>query len=127
MPTRFDLSKFTKQSRKALERAQNLAATLKHQHVDSEHTLVSMLEQDDSPVAALLNDIGADAKRVGRRLVERCLDSLLSSINSIHYRTPRVFAEDEQEANKHDQSPDTQPSIDVIEAATSFTFTLGEQ
>ena len=70
MPTRFDLSKFTKQSRKALERAQNLAATLKHQHVDSEHTLVSMLEQDDSPVAGLLNDIGADAKRIGRRLVD---------------------------------------------------------
>ena len=39
MTAKFDLSKFTQPARKMLERAQNLASTLKHQNVDIEHAL----------------------------------------------------------------------------------------
>ena len=70
MATKFDLSNFTQPARKVLERAQDLTSTLKHQHVDAEHTLVSMLELDDSPTAAHLETAGADPKRIGRRLID---------------------------------------------------------
>ncbi len=70
MATKFDLSAFTKQSRKALERGQNLASSLSHKHVDAEHTLVAMLEQDDSSAAAALSAVGANPKKIGRRLID---------------------------------------------------------
>ncbi len=70
MPKKFDLSQFTAKARTALERAQTLAATFKHSHVDIEHTLLAMLEQDDSMVVALLEKIGADPKAIGRKLID---------------------------------------------------------
>lgn len=70
MPKKFDLSQFTAKARTALERAQTLAATFKHSHVDIEHALLAMLEQDDSMVVALIEKIGADPKEIGRKLID---------------------------------------------------------
>ncbi len=70
MPTKFDLSKFTSKARKAMARAQELAADLEHRHVEIEHTLLAMLEQDDSIVDTMLQRIGVDTKKLGRSLIE---------------------------------------------------------
>ncbi len=70
MATKFDLSTFTASARKALERAQSLAAKLRHQHVDNEHVLVAILEEGDNVGRALLEQIGVDVKKVGLRMVE---------------------------------------------------------
>ncbi|MEM1347617.1 MAG: AAA family ATPase [Myxococcota bacterium] len=70
MATKFDLSKFTESARNTLERGQNLASTLRHQHVDAEHALLAILEQDDHPAKALLEATGADTKRLGRKLID---------------------------------------------------------
>jgi len=70
MATKFDLSKFTESARNTLERGQNLASTLRHQHVDAEHTLLAILEQDDHPAKDLLEATGADTKRLGRKLID---------------------------------------------------------
>ncbi len=81
MPQKFDLSQFTAKARTALERAQSLAGTLKHQHVDIEHTLLATLEQDDSIVVALLEKIGADPKAIGRKLIDE-LELIPKSVRS---------------------------------------------
>ncbi|RAL21767.1 type VI secretion system ATPase TssH [Lujinxingia litoralis] len=70
MPQKFDLSRFTQKARKALERAQSLAQTLRHDHVDLEHTLLAMLEQDDSVAQSLLENLGANPKALGRKLID---------------------------------------------------------
>ena len=70
MPTKFDLSKFTQPAKKMLERAQNLASTLKHQHVDIEHALVAALEEEDSAAKKALEALDANPNRIGRRLIE---------------------------------------------------------
>lgn len=70
MTAKFDLSKFTQPARKMLERAQNLASTLKHQNVDIEHALVAVLEEDDNVAKKALTAIDVDSKKVGRRLIE---------------------------------------------------------
>ncbi len=70
MPQKFELSRFTQKARKALERAQELAKKFRHQHVDVEHTLLAMLEQDDSVAGSLLEDVGVDPKPIGRQLID---------------------------------------------------------
>ncbi|RVU41473.1 AAA family ATPase [Lujinxingia sediminis] len=70
MPQKFDLSRFTQKARKALERAQGLAKTLRHDHVEVEHTLLAMLEQDDSVATSLLENLGANPKALGRKLID---------------------------------------------------------
>ncbi len=70
MTAKFDLSKFTQPARKMLERAQNLASTLKHQNVDIEHALVAILEEDENVAKKALNDLEIDIKKVGRKLID---------------------------------------------------------
>ena len=70
MPSKFQLSSFSKPARTALERAQSLAARLKHQHVESEHVLLAILEDDANPGTKLLADLGVDTKSLGRRLID---------------------------------------------------------
>ena len=86
MATKFDLSNFTTEARKILERAQNLASTLRHQHVDAEHALLAMLEQDDSEASRLLEQIGVDVKPLGRRIIDE-----LELMPKSYKRTDRVF------------------------------------
>ncbi len=70
MPQKFDLSRFTQKARRALERAQELAKKFRHKHVDAEHTLLAMLEQDGSVAGQLLEDIDVDPKPIGRKLID---------------------------------------------------------
>jgi ATP-dependent Clp protease ATP-binding subunit ClpB len=70
MPTKFDLSKFNSSARKVLERAQNLAGRLNHQHVECEHVLVAILEEDTNPGTRALKDVGVETKSLGRKLID---------------------------------------------------------
>ncbi len=70
MPRKFDLSRFTRTARAALERAQTLAKKFRHKHVDVEHTLLAMLEQEDSVARTLLEKLDVDPKPLGRDLIE---------------------------------------------------------
>jgi ATP-dependent Clp protease ATP-binding subunit ClpB len=70
MTAKFDLSTFTNSARKTLERAQNLATTFRHQHVDVEHALLAMLELEEGGAAPALTKLGADPKRMGRKLID---------------------------------------------------------
>ena len=70
MPQKFDLSRFTQKARRALERGQTLAKKFRHKHVDVEHTLLAMLELDESVAGALLERIDADPKSIGRKLID---------------------------------------------------------
>lgn len=69
MPTKFDLSQFTRKARKAMARAQELATDLEHRHVGIEHTMLAMLEQSDSVVETVLKKLGADTNALGRGLI----------------------------------------------------------
>jgi ATP-dependent Clp protease ATP-binding subunit ClpB len=53
-----------------MARAQDIAADLEHRHVEIEHTLLAMLDQDDSTVDTVLQRIGADTKALGRKLID---------------------------------------------------------
>lgn len=86
MPSKFKLSSFTKPARKAMETAQDLAARLKHQHVESEHVLLAILQEDNSPGTALLEEIGVDTKALGRRLIDE-----LELMPKTSRRTDQVF------------------------------------
>ncbi len=70
MPTKFDLSKFNKSARKVLERAQNLAGRLNHQHVECEHVLVAVLEDDANEGTKALVSVGVETKALGRKLID---------------------------------------------------------
>jgi ATP-dependent Clp protease ATP-binding subunit ClpB len=72
MTTKFDLSRFTATAKEVLERAQNLASTLRHTHVDAEHALTAILERerDDNFALEALQALGVDTKAAGRLLVE---------------------------------------------------------
>ncbi len=70
MPQKFDLSKFTQKARQGLERAQTLARKFRHTHVDIEHVLLALLEDDDSVARKVLEELDADPKPMGRKLIE---------------------------------------------------------
>ncbi len=53
-----DLSKFTEKAQQALAGAQKVAARLGHQHVDAEHVLLSLLDQENGLAAAILTKAG---------------------------------------------------------------------
>ncbi len=70
MSNKFDLSKFTNQAKAVLERAQSLTAQLKHKHLESEHVLLAMLEDEDGLGRVTLQKMGVDAKALGKNLIE---------------------------------------------------------
>ncbi|MGM0555289.1 MAG: ATP-dependent Clp protease ATP-binding subunit [Myxococcota bacterium] len=69
MPTKFDLSKFTDKARNAMARAQEIARDLRHKHVEVEHALLSLLEQDDGIADTVLQKLDIDVKKLGRDLI----------------------------------------------------------
>jgi ATP-dependent Clp protease ATP-binding subunit ClpB len=108
MPTKFDLSSFTKPAKKVLERAQSLAARLKHQHVESEHVLLAILE-DENMATRTLESLDVDTKGLGRRLIDE-----LELMPKTYKRSDQVFVgkkllgslEDAQaDANREGQAP----------------------
>ncbi len=70
MSNKFDLSKFTQQAKAVLERAQSLAGQLKHKHLEAEHVLLAMLEDEDGLGRLTLQKMGVDAKGLGKKLIE---------------------------------------------------------
>lgn len=86
MASKFDLSKFTKPARKHLERAQSLAQTLNHQHVDVEHVGLAMLEEDNGLATATLQKAGVDTKALGRGLIDE-----LELLPKAYKKTDQVF------------------------------------
>jgi len=70
MPKTFDLSQFTKQARKALSDAQDLARDLEHKHVDIEHVIVAALEREESVAGTILRKIDVDTQALGRELID---------------------------------------------------------
>src|ERR1700682_792318 len=50
-----DQNRYTEKSLEALQAAQRLAAKFNHQQMDVEHVLLSLLDQEHGPAAAILN------------------------------------------------------------------------
>ena len=86
MTNKFDLAKFTKQARKHLERAQTLASKLNHQHVETEHVLLAILEDEDGLGSSTLQKLGVDTKALGRGVIEE-----LELVPKAYKSTSQVF------------------------------------
>lgn len=85
MSTKFDQSSYTKVARGALARAQSLASRLKHQHVESEHVVLSILEEPNAGTQ-LLQALGVDTKAIGRQLIDE-----LELLPKTYGRSDKVF------------------------------------
>jgi ATP-dependent Clp protease ATP-binding subunit ClpB len=63
-----DLNQFTEKARDALAAAQKLAARFNHQQIDSEHALLSLLDQDKGLAPAVLQKAGVSVDAVTVKL-----------------------------------------------------------
>ncbi|MGC8761286.1 MAG: ATP-dependent chaperone ClpB [Bryobacteraceae bacterium] len=101
-----DLNRFTEKAQDALRAAQTLAARLSHQHVDNEHLLVALLEQEQGIAPNILLKAGFDLEKLHRRLMtelERQPKVTVSGGASGMYLTQRlaaVLGHAEQEARR---------------------------
>ncbi|MCX7603522.1 MAG: ATP-dependent chaperone ClpB [Bryobacteraceae bacterium] len=101
-----DLNRFTEKAQDALRSAQTLAARLSHQHVDNEHLLVALLEQEQGIAPNILLRAGFDLEKLHRRLMtelERQPKVTVSGGASGMYMTQRlaaVLGNAEQEAKR---------------------------
>ena len=101
-----DLNRFTEKAQDALRAAQTLAARLSHQHVDNEHLLVALLEQEQGIAPNILLKAGFDLEKLHRRLMtelERQPKVTASGGASGMYLTQRlaaVLGNAEQEARR---------------------------
>ncbi|GIU75441.1 MAG: chaperone protein ClpB 1 [Bryobacteraceae bacterium] len=101
-----DLNRFTEKAQDALRAAQTLAARLSHQHVDNEHLLVALLEQEQGIAPNILLKAGFDLEKLHRRLMtelERQPKVTVSGGASGMYLTQRlaaVLGNAEQEARR---------------------------
>ncbi|MFZ5928011.1 MAG: ATP-dependent chaperone ClpB [Acidobacteriota bacterium] len=101
-----DLNRFTEKAQDALRSAQTLAARLSHQHVDNEHLLVALLEQEQGIAPNILLKAGFDLEKLHRKLMaelERQPKVTVSGGASGMYMTQRlaaVLGNAEQEARR---------------------------
>ena len=102
-----DLNKFTEKAQEALAGAQKLAARLNHQQIDSEHALMSLLDQEKGLAPAILEKAGVSVDAVTVKL-QRELD-----------RLPRVTGDVEPRL--------TQRLIKLIDAAESEAKKLSDE
>src|SRR5215203_4840951 len=70
-----DLNQFTEKAREALAGAQKIAARLNHQQIDSEHALLSLLDQEKGLAPAILQKAGVSVDAVTVKL-QRELEKL---------------------------------------------------
>ncbi|MCS6865222.1 MAG: ATP-dependent chaperone ClpB [Gemmataceae bacterium] len=70
-----DLNRFTEKAQQALAGAQKLAARLNHQHIDAEHALMALLDQEKGLAPAILQKAGVSVDGVTVKL-QRELDKL---------------------------------------------------
>jgi ATP-dependent Clp protease ATP-binding subunit ClpB len=66
-----NLSKMTLKSREAFEKSVELASSMNHQEIGSEHLLLTMLSQDDGLVLPILNNMEANIGLLRSRLEDR--------------------------------------------------------
>jgi len=101
-----DLNRFTEKAQDALRAAQTLAARLSHQHVDNEHLMVALLEQEQGIAPNILLKAGFDLEKLHRKLMaelERQPKVTVSGGASGMYLTQRLAAalgNAEQEAKR---------------------------
>jgi len=76
-----DLHQFTNKAREALGEAQTLAARYRHQQVENEHLLLSLLKQEEGMTPRILSQAGISPERITHEL-----EKILSS-------RPKVYAE----------------------------------
>ena len=126
MPQKFDLSRFTQRARRALERAQTLAKKFRHKHVDVEHTLLAMLEQDDSTAGDLLERVDVDPKTLGRKLIDELelLPRKYRSGSEVFVAKPLLDAlqRGENEANKRGDQFTSSEHLLLVFAGLKNTF-----
>jgi ATP-dependent Clp protease ATP-binding subunit ClpB len=101
-----DLNRFTEKAQDALRAAQTLAARLSHQHVDNEHLMVALLEQEQGIAPNILLKAGFDLEKLHRKLMaelERQPKVTVSGGASGMYLTQRLagaLGNAEQEARR---------------------------
>jgi ATP-dependent Clp protease ATP-binding subunit ClpB len=100
-----DLNRFTEKSQQAVSAAQSLAARLSHQQVDTEHLLVSLLEQENGLAPSILLKAGLPLEKVHRKLTAELdkLPKVTVTSGGGMYLTQRlaaVLANAEQEARR---------------------------
>ncbi len=101
-----DLNRFTEKAQDALRSAQTLAARFSHQHIDNEHLLVALLEQEQGIAPNILLKAGFDLEKLHRKLLaelERQPKVTVSGGASGMYMTQRlaaVLGNAEQEAKR---------------------------
>jgi len=67
IPTSVDL-KLSKTSKQALKYAADEADQLKHRHIGTEHLLLGLLREDNSPAAKVLRKYGAELSSIRKKL-----------------------------------------------------------
>ncbi|MDY3562218.1 ATP-dependent chaperone ClpB [Gemmata sp. JC673] len=123
-----DLNQFTEKAQQALAGAQKLAARLNHQQIDTEHALLSLLDQEKGLAPAILAkaDVSVDAVTVK---LQRELDRLPKVIGTnaeprLTQRLVKLIDAAEAEAKK---LKDEYVSVEhLLLAATDDTGTAGK-
>jgi hypothetical protein len=74
-------------------------------------------------LTVLLEQLGR-LRVVRRSLVELCLDSLLALLDHVQDRPPGELAQDGHQDREHDERPDAEARVDVVEASATLTAPL---
>ncbi|AWM36167.1 Chaperonin protein ClpB [Gemmata obscuriglobus] len=123
-----DLNQFTEKAQQALAGAQKLAARLNHQQIDTEHALLSLLDQEKGLAPAILTKAGVSVDAVTVKL-QRELDRLpkVTGTNAeprLTQRLVKLIDAAEAEAKK---LKDEYVSVEhLLLAATDDTGTAGK-
>jgi ATP-dependent Clp protease ATP-binding subunit ClpC len=75
------INRFTEKAQKALELAHQILQRMSHAHLDTEHILLALLQQEDGLVPKILEKMGVDPEAV-ERLVEQELEYLPRSFRN---------------------------------------------
>ncbi len=75
------INRFTEKAQKALELAHQILQRMSHAHLDTEHILLALLQQEDGLVPKILERMGVDPEAV-ERLVEQELEYLPRSFRN---------------------------------------------
>ncbi len=99
-----DINRFTEKAQEALQGAQKLATRFDHQQVESEHLLLSLVDQDKGLAPAILNKAGVSLDALTMR-IQRELEKLprvtgATSTPYIGTRLNKVLAQAESEAKQ---------------------------
>ncbi len=77
---------FTFKAQQALQRAQEIAASLRHQQIDALHLLAALLEDREGMVCQILKKLGKNPEIIKERV-----KNILSSLPKVFSLTPQVY------------------------------------